>query len=417
LVTACGSNPGPRLIPGGGIGDGAIDGKLNVYVIDNYTKDPIANATVGVGGHEGTTDGTGLVVFDDLHGPQTIAVKATSYRMVAWIAADGANVTIPLTIDSTTPDQATLTGSITGWDTVTVAANHFKAAAVFYSQTDNLGDNANNIMTPNNGNICGVNMPTCNWTLVSRTGSLTVVAAILDRDTKGTADPNDDTTSIIGWAMKTGVAVDNGVNQSGLVLSIVDPSNLETVTVDMGTPPTALPQTGAFVGIEVSDDEVIQLPLVLNTNKNSILAPNPSVFGTAATFRLTAVAQTTSTNQGPQSIVLRQGLTTTSLAAGDWLSPPTGVMATRTNASFDAIANATVHTVNYDDVTGKTLLEMSVFDNTILSVDVPALVAIPTGTLTARVGGIGADLDVHDFSLDTDKKLLWGICAEPVAIP
>jgi hypothetical protein len=34
FVFACSNDVDPRVISGGGVGDGAIDGRLNVYVID-----------------------------------------------------------------------------------------------------------------------------------------------------------------------------------------------------------------------------------------------------------------------------------------------------------------------------------------------------------------------------------------------
>ena len=38
LIAACSNSPDPRVIHGGGIGDGEIDGTLNVYVIDHDTE-------------------------------------------------------------------------------------------------------------------------------------------------------------------------------------------------------------------------------------------------------------------------------------------------------------------------------------------------------------------------------------------
>src|SRR5262245_42813560 len=60
----------PRLIPGGGIGDGPISGKLNVYVIDEDTRNVLSSATVRVGASDdlspcmAITDSTGLARFD-----------------------------------------------------------------------------------------------------------------------------------------------------------------------------------------------------------------------------------------------------------------------------------------------------------------------------------------------------------------
>src|SRR5947199_4808107 len=83
-----GNHPPPRVIPGGGIGDGAIDGVVNLYVIDDVTRSPVANASVAVGGMTGSTDATGLFVADGLTGPQTIAVKASGYKSELWIGAN-----------------------------------------------------------------------------------------------------------------------------------------------------------------------------------------------------------------------------------------------------------------------------------------------------------------------------------------
>src|SRR6478672_5448254 len=95
FVVACGG-PDPRLIKGGGIGDGSIDGTLNIYVIDNETEQPIQGATVEVGTSQKSTDKNGLAIYD-VSGAQTITVSATGYRGTVWVKADGANVTIPVT--------------------------------------------------------------------------------------------------------------------------------------------------------------------------------------------------------------------------------------------------------------------------------------------------------------------------------
>src|SRR5580698_9460231 len=110
LIAACGGNdPSPRVIAGGGIGDGAIDDVANVYVIDNLSYKPIAGATVEIAGKDLTTDSTGLAIFHGLNGPQTVIVQAAGYRGEVWQDANGANMTVPVTqLGSLTPQQATL---------------------------------------------------------------------------------------------------------------------------------------------------------------------------------------------------------------------------------------------------------------------------------------------------------------------
>src|SRR5262245_52850291 len=94
--TQTGNHPPPRLIPGGGIGDGAIDGVVNLYVIDDSTHAPIEGATVRVGDIEGTTDTTGLFIANGVVGPQTVLAKKAAMRSEMWIGANGANITMAL---------------------------------------------------------------------------------------------------------------------------------------------------------------------------------------------------------------------------------------------------------------------------------------------------------------------------------
>jgi hypothetical protein len=418
LALGCSNDVDPRVIAGGGVGDGDIDGEVNVYVINSRTDEAIAGAKVAIGETEKTTDAKGLVVFSDVEGPQTIAVLAEGYRSGVWVDVNGANVTMPLQPRTGTPEQATLQGTIAGWSNISVPQGHVKAAIVVYSQSDDLGDAANNIKTPNDGNICfGSN--DCAWTVNTRTGTVTVIAIVLDFDPKGTLDRSDDTASVIGYAFKSGIEVAAGVNQTGHMLDQLEAGNLETVTLDMGTPPPGLTEHLSIPGIEISDDEVIQLPLFVFLPKDttSFLVPKRTAFGADATYRLTAIAQTTSGEAGAQSVLLRQGLTDPNLVAGTWLIPPVNVSGTRTTMTFAPVSTARAHSAVWRDAMGD-LLEITVFDAKTDSLEVPNLVALPpSGTLTARVNAFGADFDVNDFSLEEDSDLLWGIAAQPTDIP
>src|SRR3569833_3403607 len=201
FITACGNSPDPRVIKGGGVGDGAIDGVVFVFVFVFVSFVLFVVVTVEVAGKQQQTDDTGLVVQSDVSGPQTIAVKAAGYRGAVWQDVNGANVTLAVPkLGMLTAQQATLTGSIAGWDQVTVPAGHIKAGVVGYSQSDTFGDEDNNIKTPNNANTCFGNPSTCTFSLATRTGTDTLTAAIVDLDPHGTADTADATLSLVGWA-------------------------------------------------------------------------------------------------------------------------------------------------------------------------------------------------------------------------
>ena len=97
--------PVPRLIPGGGIGDGKISGYLNVFVIDDETDAVVSSAAVRVGESAATTacdaltDSTGIASFDpqscpSLVGPVNVTVSATGYAPSTWIGVNGRNLTV-----------------------------------------------------------------------------------------------------------------------------------------------------------------------------------------------------------------------------------------------------------------------------------------------------------------------------------
>jgi hypothetical protein len=410
LIAACGGNdPSPRVIAGGGIGDGAIDDVANVYVIDNLSYKPIVGATVEIAGKDLTTDSTGLAVFHGLDGPQTVIVQATGYRGEVWQDANGANMTVPVTqLGSLTPQQATLAGSITGYDAVTVPAGHIKAAVLGYSQDDSLDDSENNIQTPSSGNVC-ITPDACDWTLASRTGTVTVTATIVDRDGSGN-------TTIIGYATTPSVQVDPSVDQSGITLALVEAGNMQAVTLATGTPPAALPTVEGIVGIELGGNEVVQLPTFAQTDASSVLVPLTSVYAASSTYRLTVIAETSSMDSGAESATIQRGQTTAALASGTWLEPPTGFAATRSDASLDPVTGATLHSVQWSDDTG-VLLDITMFDATNTTTTIPALVALPTsGTLTAKAQGLGAAVDLGNFSLQTDIEKIWGDSSEPITL-
>src|SRR4051812_44839633 len=205
LAVGCGSvsvsdnHPDPVLVPGGGIGGGAINGYLNVYVIDADTAAPITGAAVQVGASSASapcmalTNSAGLVTFDPmscpmLHGAVTVTASMTGYAPSTWIGAHGANMTINIQANERpTPDTATVSGTNAGWESLPApAAGHTTIGLVATSQATNLGDLSNDIKQPTRttsvagtaltttipGNACVRNALAndCNWQLVARTG-------------------------------------------------------------------------------------------------------------------------------------------------------------------------------------------------------------------------------------------------------
>ncbi|HEY5948144.1 MAG TPA: hypothetical protein VIV40_21760 [Kofleriaceae bacterium] len=418
--TQTGNHPPPRVIAGGGIGDGPIDGVVNLYVLDDTNRAPISGATVRVGEVEGTTDATGLFIANGVVGPQTVLIKAAGMRSEMWLGANGANMTVALkAATDPTPTQANLSGSITGFESVTVPTGHNKTAIVSYSNDDRAGDAANNIKTFGNQHICSTNLPTggCTFTVTTRTGNVALIAAIYDHDTNNTPlNGSDDTFTLIGWAAKTGLNVQNGVNQTGIALAMVDVGNLGNVTVGFGTPPSGMPNVAAIVGIELGAAGTLQLmPQILTPTSATGLAPKLAAF-TGATYRLTAIANNGSTDTSASSFKLIRAQTATTLDAGTWLGLPASLTLTRSGGSWTAVTGALVQGVEYDAADKTHLLSVTTLDGS-TSFTIPDLVALPAaGTLIARSTALMGTLDLQNFSLDEDLAKVTGFSAQPVQI-
>jgi len=216
--------------------------------------------------------------------------------------------------------------------------------------------------------------------------------------------------------VRSGVMVQNGVDQSGLDLTQLAAGDLQQVSIDLGSPPSGLTAAQAEVGIELGQDEVLQLPDFQAAS--SLLVPKATALAAGATYRLTAVAQSSAQTLPSQSAVIVHGMTGTSLAVAGWLPPPTGVAASRIGVSYQPVSGAQLHQISFADANGVVLFEGTIFDPTLGSLSIPSWLSLPqTGTLTAKVSGIAVSFDIKNFSLDRDRDKLLGFAAQPVDVP
>jgi hypothetical protein len=342
-------------------------------------------------------------------------VKTGAYRSEVWVGANGANMTLSLTrADQGTPASGVLTGQITGFAGIMVAAGHAKDAVVMYSHTPDTSDPANEIKSTANGCVARTGAQGCPFTLVSRTGRVALAAAIYDRDLKGTpAMLGDDTLTLIGWAVRRNVDVVAGTTPvPGMDLTLLAASQLQTVGVDFGAAPS-LAFVAGVVALDLGAEGMLQLPVPVVRPASSLLVPRLDALS-ATSYRLTGIAAD-GDPATEQSIVLRKGLTGSSLAAGAWLATPTGVAADRAGASWTNVPGATAHSVEYRSGATR-VLSVSVFDGS-SRVTLPSMIALPSGSLTIAVSAIGAPgLDVTSFSLDADEDKLVQIGGRTVQL-
>jgi hypothetical protein len=449
---ACGNSESPpaapRLIPGGGVGGGAINGRLNVYVTDEDTRAPIGSASVRVGASAAAspctvlTDSTGLAVFDkqscpSLKGKQTFTATAGGYVPSTVIGVDATNVTATLrAINRPAVGTATITGTIAGWDTLAApATGHQLLAVIGYSQTRDLGDRANEIAQGTRSItvpvVGAVNIPAnvcvrntiandCNWRLTTRTGAQAHYAVILDQDMKGTPnDDTDDTRAVIGWALKSGLAFSAGQVAGGESLAMVSDTQMRQFSVSMSNPPSGLDAILGFPIVDLGADGRLPITapaLDLMTTTTRV----PSLTGDLvnARYDLLARAQDAPDKDEPSSLAwLHQVDPSATVPVASWLSPPTALSATGGTYAFTRVAAATLHSAEIDTASGATLWSITIFDDT-ASFSLPGLSPdpLPAGTLALKVSALQIpNADLHNVAFDDAREKITGLSSDKIA--
>jgi len=431
-AAACGGDDDnlaePRMIAGGGLGDGAIKGRVNVYVIDSETDDPVGGATVSIGEPgeepiEGATDSAGLFTVDDggLDGPTTITVIANGYVAQTWFGANAVNATIPIDPinSSSSVPHAMLSGTIAGWDALPEPpTNHATLALVSYSQTRQLGDPANELVQPAGtgglpGNACVRSsfLTQCDWDVNSRAGKIAVFAIIVDLDTKGTAGGDDDTTEVIGFAYEPGVTVEDGVNQGGLSLTQLPVGAMTEIGAVVPAAPSGLNEVGIIMGLDVGDDGIMMVGY-LDDPANRMLIPALQDDFSGDYYRAYAFAGPAGDDpedDDPMSARLLRDITDlgSDVDFGDWMALPKDVSETSGEFSFAPVAGAALHVASFRDSQGNEVWGAVLLDGR-TTFSLPAITPdpLPTGQVTLLVSAFDGDVDLQDFAIDDFQELM-----------
>jgi hypothetical protein len=436
VAAACGdvSKPaGPRVIEGGGIGDGKITNTLFVHVMDEDSRQPVSSASVRVGSASATapcellTDSTGLATFDAtncpmLKGPVTLTASASGYAPATWIGANGTNLTVPVRPRARgAVPSATVTGTIAGWDGLPApAANHQTLAIIGYSQSRELGDAANEMTQgersvnamigaattplPIPANVCVrrqealISVNDCNWQLKTRVGAQALYAVILDQDTKGTTVETDDTMTVIGWAIRTNQTFTANQQATGASLELIADANMQAFTAAFASPPSGMDYVGAFPMIDLGDAG--RIPVILPAlDLTHLMTRVPKATGQLANakYDLLATARDAADQAEPATLAWLRGVNISStVEVKAWMLPPTALATTGGTFSFTPAAGATVHSAELNDAAGARAWSISIFDGS-TSFTLPGLSPdpLPLGAIQFKVSALkipGVDL-------------------------
>ena len=393
LAAACGGGVEPELIPGGGVSDPGIDGDLYVHVIDEDTDEPLADAEVWIGDElGGQTDSEGLFSADGLDGPQTVSVTAAGYTSATWLGVNGANLTIPLSARDVDYGQGRVSGSIPGFEDLTVPAGRANIALVGYTANRDDDDPTNEIDQGDPApNVCfnAGDGGTCEWTMRTRSGQMTIYAFL------GTIDA-DMNIEVTGFAYQQAVVVEDGATTDGVELVIADEADLVWPDVSLPSAPEGTDEVAAAVRLDLGDDGRMTVPV---SGALEVPVPDRALLD-AASYELIGFAGTQP--EGAGSIRIDRDLATIEEASvGTFLALPTGVSTDGTSYSFEGVASASLHIAGVNEGSGEdNVWGLAIFDGS-TEVTLPAAITLPDGELRFGVQAIEIpDFDPQDFSLD-----------------
>lgn len=295
------------------------------------------------------------------------------------------------------PPRATLSGTIANIG-AGLMPNHARAAQVGFTQSDTAGGGANDVGMGSGFCAAAGGGGACNYAVTSRIGPVSLVAAVYDIEMGN--------YRLYTWATKFGLSVTANMPQTGLALTMIDRASLVASTPTFVASPMGLDRVAAAVGIDIPIDGV---SYVNAADKNApITLPPLSAFPANTTYRMLGVAETAARENGPRSITIVRGQTSTAMAVSQWLAPPATAAVTSTTATWSAITGATLGVVTVPDK-----LECLVLDGS-TSITFPAAIG---GPAKVTIGALAGALDPSDFGFDRDVPTIWGVASRPVSLP
>jgi len=452
FAAACGGTVAPapvapHVVPGGGIADGTISGRLNVYVTDEDLRTPVAGATVRVGASadpaacSATSDSTGLAVFESqtckpLQGKQTLTASAAGHAPSTWIGVNGMNVTMTIrALARPAVDTATVTGTIGGWaDLPDPAQGHQLLGVVGSSQTRDLGDRANDIAQGTRtiaialvgnrdipANVCVRNalVDDCNFRLTTRTGPQAHYAVIMDQDTKGTpTDDTDDTFTLMAWALETGLDFAAGDSASGETLPQVPDAEMQPMSVSLASAPAGLDALSAFPLLDIGSAGRIAMVLpALDATHTTTRVPKLDGALATAHYDLLASAKDAADKDQPSTTSWLHGVDPAgTVAVSAWLPPPSAISATGGTYSFMAVPGATLAGAEIQTDAGDRAWSITIFDGS-TSFTLPGLSPdpLPSGMARLVVSALQIPgIDLGNVTFDDARERLTGLSSDEI---
>ncbi len=391
--------------PGGGVGGGALDGTLDVRVIDARARTPVAGASVSVGLDgasviSATTDASGRARLRAaaISGVVDVQVRAAGYVATAWIGVSGRAVTVPLTA-AAAPTTTMVAVTVRGIAAATSTGPSMGSVEVYLAASaPQPVTGLPPALEPPAAPACMLTFgtDTCSANVPAQDGTRAMVATLVVSDTRGTVDPADDTRSVAGFAVTRGVSV-----APSAAVTLDARATATAFDLRFDDAPPGLAGVIGVPGLASASEGVAFFANEASPAQTRLAAPVDVAGGSGgATFWVLAVASAPAGDS--QSVIVRRQLADTAapVALGAWLEPPVVTSSPTSEPpilTFDAVGGAAIYALEGRDPAGALVAN--------------AFVLSGAGRLTAHMPAGAADtrwtvraIDAPSSASDTDLE-------------
>ena len=257
------SPPEPELYPGGGVGGGPIDGRLNLYFVDETTGAALPGVQVMVGADPltallGETGADGLVVFVDpaLSGAVDVHAWSVGHVLETTLALAWTNATLLLRPEGAATEGATATisGELTGFDALLEPGpTEYRIARIYYGEPfASLFPFCRHDFSPRGPDSAELRPDTeggaFSLTVPARPGALYALAGLME--TFGTIDPADDTADWSLLGVVGGLSPAPGGSLEGIDLPLETPLTVFVGVVLAGVP-SSFERKDVYFGLDL----------------------------------------------------------------------------------------------------------------------------------------------------------------------
>jgi hypothetical protein len=259
----------------------------------------------------------------------------------------------------------------------------------------------------------------CNWILTTRTGPQAHIGIIVDQDNKGTSVDTDDTFTVTGYAMKTGLVFAKDEVKTGETLEMIADTDMQTFTASFPSSlPSGMNYMGAFPTLELGAEGRIAFTTpALDMTRTSTRVPKLTGALAGKAYNLIATAQDDVGVKKPSTLAWLHGVNiNATVALSSWLPPPSNVSVTNGTYAFSAVAGATLQGGEIRNMLGDRVWSITIFDGS-TSFTLPGLSfdPIPVGTVVFDASALQIPgTDLGNFKIDDLKENISAISSDVV---